>query len=1054
MKRYICALLSAALLMLSAMPAAAENNIDKDSEVVTFIVGTAGTPVAELETNMRSLSNLKTMTQGYIDRHEEELETQNREILADVAKKLGVSAEESYVYTQLSSGFSITARRGDMEKILATDGVTDVCEAVELYTVPDDEISSGEVIASAAATAEYKGEGTAIAIIDTGFNITHEYFQTAPSEPKYSQADAESLISETGRGIYYNAKLPFVYDYYQKSTATAAVKNYADHGTHVAGIAAGSGGTLPNGDMICGNAPEAQLALMAIGVSATGIDMNAAIAALDDCYKLKVDVINMSFGGKYRDMRSSGFTQIATSIQNARNAGIAVCVAAGNDARGYSQTAPSALDPDYGAVGAYGKLTDTFSVASADAASTYSTLTDIVLDNGSVMAGLDFAANGVYFKDAVQTETQIIDCGLASTAADCVGASGKVAIIQRGGNSFEDKTNKAKNAGAIAAIIYDNRDEPYPSISGQALPTLFMTKQDGEALLAGGAGAVRVNGESVHRIENSVTGGTPSSFSSWGISETLELIPNIMGYGGNIYSSGTASDTAYVLNSGTSMASPYIAGVCACIKSYINAIGGADSASVADMIEQRLTSTAVPARYAESHIAYSPRLQGAGLVDPQSAVATPVTLKNDNEKTLVNLGNKLSASFDISFTAHNYSMEDILFDDISVEVMTDDHTVSGGKNYVGQMKSLTVKSYTTDAVTAEADSDTPVTISVTLDSDELQEQAAVFGNGFYIDGYIRLSNSDYSVGIPFMGFFGDWRELPMFDKTRYDTGGSALAGTYLRTTLGGTNKTLGTDTQYMIISPKNGDGRYDSLTAVMMLYRGSHGMRLSLMQNGVEMNYRAPKSTTAASGYMDKFTTYSMAYTNISALADGEYTVRLTGYFDDGRMLTPKTLDFPRNIIIDNTAPQVSATLSRDKTQLYVKASDANYLQSVTVSYTDLSGAVKTETVTPTGAVTEYEHTFTVTDPKGAVTVTAVDYAYNTNVATPSISVTPAAEGATVSISNAPEGYSAYAAKYDSRGILTDIAAVSDGSEIDFQPDKVFLWNADMTPVTMWERQQ
>ncbi|MBQ2664012.1 MAG: hypothetical protein IJG16_07695, partial [Clostridia bacterium] len=71
-----------------------------------------------------------------------------------------------------------------------------------------------------------------------------------------------------------------------------------------------------------------------------------------------------------------------------------------------------------------------------------------------------------------------------------------------------------------------------------------------------------------------------------------------------------------------------------------------------------------------------------------------------------------------------------------------------------------------------------------------------------------------------------------------------------------------------------------------------------------------------------------------------------------------------------------------------------------------------------------------------------------------SIVVTPITEGekaAKVTVKNAPDNTVIYAAKYDG-GKLTNIAEVHSGDELDFMPDKVFLWEKPMTPVKLWTR--
>lgn len=66
------------------------------------------------------------------------------------------------------------------------------------------------------------------------------------------------------------------------------------------------------------------------------------------------------------------------------------------------------------------------------------------------------------------------------------GIEGQIALIQRGEIFFEDKVQNAQNAGASAAIIYNNEEsELFATLSSPAqIPALTISKADGENLLA------------------------------------------------------------------------------------------------------------------------------------------------------------------------------------------------------------------------------------------------------------------------------------------------------------------------------------------------------------------------------------------------------------------------------------------------------------------------------------------------------------------------------------------------------------------------------------------
>ncbi|MBR0366518.1 MAG: S8 family serine peptidase [Clostridia bacterium] len=980
-------------MIVPAIPAAAEG-AEYDDETVTFIVQTSITPVAVVEAEMRSGGYAKTdaFTEAYIESVSEDIEEKNTKIRDELAAKLGVAAD-GYIYTQSDSGFTITARRGDMDKILAAADVTAVYEDGYLYAVPDDEETTGKGANPTATTTEYKGQGTLIAIIDSGFQVDHPYLNASISSPKLSPEDAAGKITDIGYGAYYSAKIPFIYSYGNESSTLAAIATDPDHGTHVAGIAAGKEGTIQNGDVINGAAPEAQLALMACSKTANG-SMGYSIVkkGIDDAITLGADVINMSLGSNYVDVRNSSFTAVSTSITNARNAGIVVCTSQGNAARGFYNNDPLVTNIDYGAAGFMGNNTGTFSVASADTAVYYDTMLKLVTGEGIDIAAYPAAeVSGVAaFADTVTSATDFVDCGYGA-AADFVGKTltNKVALIRRGSISFAEKTQNAKNAGAIAAIIYDNAVGTYARIRGCVLPSVFVTKADGEKLVEMTNKTVYAGGPGFFEFTNTVTPGKPSSFSSWGFSETMQLTPDITGYGGNVYSAAPGS--TYQNMSGTSMSSPYLAGISACMKSYLNEepFGALENVNTAELIQQLLMTTAIPITDSDSDIPYSPRLQGAGMVNLDNALAAPVVLYNGAGRSLVNLGDGIGNTFRLSFTAQNYSDTDVTFDDVSVYVGTDgaeDGKVSGTRRLSAE--------YVKPSVTVPAQDTANVTIDVTLNAAELADIAATFTNGFYIDGFVRLSNDEYYAGLPFSGLRGSWGSAPIWDKTIYHAGGSSiiykdddvnLDGTYLTTTADKTTYTLGgsgtryKNTKYTIISPANSDGYFDNISAVFVPYRASHDVTLSLMDGG------KTKQSRKITGYFSKFNRYSYALTNtnaqnnaLKALPDGDYTFRLTGTFDAGSSKTNQTLDFPITITIDNTAPEISIVLAENYNTLDVTVTDDNYIRSVTLDYIDNSGNAQTETVTRPNTETSYSNSFTLTDANPfTIRVTAVDYAYN-----------------------------------------------------------------------------
>lgn len=103
----------------------------------------------------------------------------------------------------------------------------------------------------------------------------------------------------------------------------------------------------------------------------------------------------------------------------------------------------------------------------------------------------------------------------------------------------------------------------------------------------------------------SVIGGQISSFSSWGVAPNLTLAPDITAVGGNVYS--TVDRGQYDVMSGTSMATPQIAGIAALVMEYLHEkYPDAPDGSLRSMAEALLMSTAEPVVGSASKVEASP----------------------------------------------------------------------------------------------------------------------------------------------------------------------------------------------------------------------------------------------------------------------------------------------------------------------------------------------------------------------------------------------------------------------------------------------------------------
>jgi subtilisin family serine protease len=197
-------------------------------------------------------------------------------------------------------------------------------------TLPSPVAVSGATRSPALASA---GDGMKIGIIDDGVDHTHRYFSprgfTMPAGfPK-------------GQSAYTSAKVIVARSFAPTGTTRAAAllpfeRGASDHGTHVAGIAAGDAGTVPapGRRALSGVAPRAYIGnyrVLTVPTDAdVGLDGNAPeiVAAIEAAVQDGMDVINLSIGEPEIEPDND---VVARALDAAAAAGVVPVVAAGND---------------------------------------------------------------------------------------------------------------------------------------------------------------------------------------------------------------------------------------------------------------------------------------------------------------------------------------------------------------------------------------------------------------------------------------------------------------------------------------------------------------------------------------------------------------------------------------------------------------------------------------------------------------------------------------------------------------------------------------------------
>ena len=921
-----------------------------------------------------------------------------------VEAKIAEAAPEAsvrYSYSLLLNGIALECAYGHIAELEALPGVKAVhmVQTYELPTEPKVTSGGGMIGAPTAWNLGMDGSGMVVAVLDTGLDTDHAAFAVDPKTPAVVRGDIDEVLSGgalqaqrlvqnlSSDRVYLSSKVPYVFDYADHDTD---VNHHggSDHGTHVAGIVAAN----PADGSVTGVAPQAQLMILKVFPDgSTGANSDDILAALEDCVTLGVDVVNLSLGSPAGFTYRSDLLSTMEVYDRLAKAGIIVAAAAGNEySAAYKNLWGTDLsltsNPDYGIVGSPSSYSQTLSVASADnvtirsayfeAAGRKITFTDTATTNNP--EGGFIRVLGGKTLDYVVVPGNGEEADYAN-----LNVKGKVVLVSRGVTTFAEKHEMAHAKGAAACIVYNTEAGMINmSIDSFPIPAIFISQADGQAMVAAakdGVGTLTVS-ESTYDAP-SETGGQPSSFSSWGSTSQLEITPDIMAPGGNIYSS--RDNNSYGLMSGTSMATPHLAGASALMLEYLRTAGiEGDAMTLAYAL---MMSTAVPAK-GSNGVTASPRKQGAGLVNLASAMATKAYLQVEGkERPKLELGEDpdKTGEYQMTFRVVNFGTEPLQYA-ITPTVLTENAETKGDYGnvqvYFATQTSRDITAQTTwttncanNVVTVPAKGSADVTVTVKLSDALRKELTDTFENGIYIEGYITLKQQATAEGvtgcdlsIPYLAFYGDWDQAPVIDIGYYwqklqgepnwasqylNYGGSMLSGTGSFYVFGGNPYApeLAYYPEHNTLSPLRTDGYYDKVDLIYTaLLRNAKSLtyRITDAKTG-ETYYRKTVDYVGKSVYNANYDTILPAGSFTSTAIDPWYGVDSAGEMlkDDTTVIVSidaeldhdgftaaqnKNAHWEFPVTIDNTPPQILSSTSDGET-LTLEVADSRYLAYVEV---------------------------------------------------------------------------------------------------------------------------
>lgn len=684
-------------------------------------------------------------------------------------------------------------------------------------------------LTSESAPAEYEpetdncsfsGEGMCIAVVGTGFLTSHEsFFLTSEGRLKKEFVDSAELNAVCSESLYVSEKIPFAYNYADKSPDVSRLEQ---HGTAVISAAAGNSASP---DHAPGAAPEAQILAMKVFSDDTLTAGEAdVIAAIEDAVTLGADVIYLAFGepcGFYD--ASSGGLSLGSAIDAAKAAGVVVTAAAGDSRQigyvspYYSEAAilaPTTDRPDTGTI-SYPGSADAYAVGcavtnirSADCL----LLGDEKLPYGDTNHLWPLPTGGVSFRSYFGGQTFDYEFvpGLGRESDfDGIDLAGKLAIIERGELTFNEKCRNAALHGAVGVIIVDTQPDPDTAldvrmdISESPIPAIIISSASASLLREAETKKVTVSATERYYSEYRPTP-TPSSESASGATPELLLKPDISVVGDSIECA--SPDGGYSTVGGSSISAARAAGMLVCVMQKLRADGYTKYES-AERAEDLLASSAMIMTGLD-RTPLSPRKQGSGAASLERALSAELLITSDGGHR-IELGQTDRNWFSFGVTVENLtdseklcsldaivgsdSYDSFVYSELDTESEKPLSAMLGklpsdSVSFIGPFSPFTaarvfpgdecmnLNSASENGAPYEftlgAGESRTFRLTVLLDSKTLGEYRKAFPNGFFAEGYIRVcetsdESGDTTASIPFLAFIGDWSRAGVFDAELY-----------------------------------------------------------------------------------------------------------------------------------------------------------------------------------------------------------------------------------------------------------------------------------------------
>jgi minor extracellular serine protease Vpr len=648
------------------------------------------------------------------------------------AKKARLNYTERYAFDTLFNGLSVVIAPADLGKLARMPGLKALWPVVAVARPEPQPGEEPQLVTALAQTqadiarAELglTGAGIQVGIIDTGVDYDHP-----------------DLGGCFGPGCRVFAGYDFVGDSYNNDSSQPGFNpvptpdllpdDCNGHGTHVAGIVGANGA-------VTGVAPGVTFGAYRVFGCAGSTDTDIIIAAMERALADGMDVVNISIGSSFQ------WPEYPTAKAATRlvNKGVTVVCSIGNSgANGlYSSSAPGVGD----------KVIGVASFQNTHVNRPYFTVTpddrQVVFSPGS--GAPPAPLSGTWPMTRTGTQTSVDDgCNSAPPALDNL--AGTVVLIRRGTCGFNEKVANAQTAGAVAVVIYNNvAGVITPNAAGPVpvtIPVVGIMAVDGNEIdtrLAGGPVAITWTPLAVSTPLGAAN--VISSSSSWGVTPDLALKPDLGAPGGSIRSTVPVEQGSYATMSGTSMASPHVAGAAALL---LEAQPNTPSQAVGRILQ---TAALPMAWFGSPDYVESAHRQGAGMLRIADAVRATTRI----EPGSLSLGETEAGSVTRTVRLKNLGGSDVTYD-LSSEAAVATGPYTFNLMYFSASSVVAFSVGGTPATSVVVPANSTVALEVTVQPVSGLPQGSLFG------GYVALTPREggLPLHIVYSGFKGDYQSI-------------------------------------------------------------------------------------------------------------------------------------------------------------------------------------------------------------------------------------------------------------------------------------------------------